>query len=241
MSGMDDLDAIPERKAARAGRRAGGDEPSELPQKQKGGWDSGPSEEQLEAQQREQEKQFEERYFGGDVDDNAAGAASMIPALDGSIEKEIDVEDITKQVAEAPKNYSTQVQGLPDLEKDDTMRLPPSADDIDLSILHEVILADTAREEDDAEVLENNNTPPPSSFVFHCQTHAFTSVGSVDSLPPASIGAAGRKGHQRCMFTRSPLHAPIHLLATQTGSNASGDDATKEALAMMRETANAAG
>ena len=148
---MDDMEQMPE-KRPKAGRRA--DEGEKLPDGggKRGGWDSGPSEDQLEAQQREQEKKFEERYFGEETETSAT-AAGMIPALDAPAEKELDTEDITKQVAEAPRNYNTQMQGLPDLEKDDTLHLPSSGEDIDISILHDVILPDNARDEEDVEVL----------------------------------------------------------------------------------------
>eukprot|EP01063_Lacrimia_lanifica_P040245 TRINITY_DN9063_c0_g1_i1.p1 TRINITY_DN9063_c0_g1~~TRINITY_DN9063_c0_g1_i1.p1 ORF type:complete len:214 (+),score=94.52 TRINITY_DN9063_c0_g1_i1:67-708(+) len=159
-------DNPPEKRAAKAGRRANDGHEKDKHEKEskkehkdhgesavekKGGWDTGPSTEQLEQQQREQEKKFEERYFGDDDPTAAVAANGLIPSLDSQTEREyIDQEDLTKKVAEAPKSYATQVQGLPDLERDG-VALPTSGDDIDISILHEVMTANTARDDVDEE------------------------------------------------------------------------------------------
>eukprot|EP01060_Flectonema_neradi_P017495 TRINITY_DN24379_c0_g1_i1.p1 TRINITY_DN24379_c0_g1~~TRINITY_DN24379_c0_g1_i1.p1 ORF type:complete len:191 (+),score=57.64 TRINITY_DN24379_c0_g1_i1:64-636(+) len=161
---MEEIDSIPEKKA-RAGRRAEDSSASNdvsqsgggaaFSGNKKGGWDTGPTPEQLEAAQREQEKKFEERYFGNDTD-TAVAANGLIPALESPLEKEgIDTEDITKVVAEAPRNYSTQVQGLPDLERDGIQQLPNNGDDIDITVLYDAAIANTVNDDEDVEWLPN--------------------------------------------------------------------------------------
>eukprot|EP01059_Diplonema_ambulator_P028573 TRINITY_DN47403_c0_g1_i1.p1 TRINITY_DN47403_c0_g1~~TRINITY_DN47403_c0_g1_i1.p1 ORF type:complete len:198 (+),score=56.02 TRINITY_DN47403_c0_g1_i1:60-596(+) len=145
---------MPERQV-KAGRRAGGgEEDGGEPRTQKGGWDTGPTKEQQEAQMREMERKFEERYFGDNDVDGGVAANGLIPTLDVAPEKgegEIDAEDITKLVAEVPRNYNTQVQGLPDLEQDSQVLFPNAGDDIDISILHEVITNCTQKDDEDVE------------------------------------------------------------------------------------------
>ena len=161
---MEEIDSIPEKKA-RAGRRADdgsgtggiGNADSSTGaafsgNMKKGGWDTGPTAEQMEAAQREQEKKFEERYFGNDTD-TAVAANGLIPALESPLEKEgPDTEDITKVVAEAPRNYNTQVQGLPDLERDGIQQLPNNGDDIDITALYDAAIANTINDDEDIEV-----------------------------------------------------------------------------------------
>eukprot|EP01064_Diplonema_japonicum_P006223 TRINITY_DN14146_c0_g1_i1.p1 TRINITY_DN14146_c0_g1~~TRINITY_DN14146_c0_g1_i1.p1 ORF type:complete len:184 (+),score=39.33 TRINITY_DN14146_c0_g1_i1:54-605(+) len=150
MNGLDDVDNMPDRQV-KAGRRAL-DENGE-PRTQKGGWDTGPTKEQQEAQMREMERKFEERYFGEHENDSSMAANGLIPTLDIAPEKgeEIDPEDITKLVAEAPRNYNTHVQGLPDLEQDTQHQIPTGGDNVDLTILNEVITGCGPKDDEDVE------------------------------------------------------------------------------------------
>ncbi|KAJ9463987.1 hypothetical protein DIPPA_05497 [Diplonema papillatum] len=144
-------DDIEKRAPAKAGRRADAGKDEELGSRpQKGGWNTGPSSEQMEAQQREQEKKFEERYFG---EEDEAPVNAMIPALETPTEQRDveDADDLTRQVADAPKNFNAHhVQSLADLEKDGP-RLPPSGEDIDIHILHEVLVSESKHDTEDVE------------------------------------------------------------------------------------------
>eukprot|EP00755_Sulcionema_specki_P021596 Sspe_Gene.13546::Locus_4635_Transcript_1_1_Confidence_1.000_Length_837::g.13546::m.13546/K19675/IFT43; intraflagellar transport protein 43 len=152
---MADLEDSAAPKKAKAGRRAGqerDEEKAEPEKKHKGGWDVGPTKEQQEAAIREEEKRFEEKYFGDADGENVVSAGTSIPVLDGSPTQEGggDDETMLRQVAEAPRNYNTHVQGLPDLEKENASFLPSTGDEqIDISILTQAICEN--REEEDAE------------------------------------------------------------------------------------------
>eukprot|EP00756_Hemistasia_phaeocysticola_P053930 Hpha_TRINITY_DN29878_c0_g1::TRINITY_DN29878_c0_g1_i1::g.2965::m.2965/K19675/IFT43; intraflagellar transport protein 43 len=124
-----------------AGRRGG-------PGGRTGGWDTGPSQEQKEREQREEAAKLEEasKHWGVDETGQEAGA---IPSLDGPSDQPEEQEDLTRVVAEAPP-ANTAVQGPQELEKEGMPHLPDAGHDhagIDTLVLQQCIC--TQRDNDD--------------------------------------------------------------------------------------------
>eukprot|EP01065_Artemidia_motanka_P052668 TRINITY_DN9576_c1_g1_i1.p1 TRINITY_DN9576_c1_g1~~TRINITY_DN9576_c1_g1_i1.p1 ORF type:complete len:215 (+),score=77.98 TRINITY_DN9576_c1_g1_i1:99-743(+) len=113
--------------------KEGGGKDDGAPTRQ-GGWDAGPTEEQREQQQKDEARKLEEATKHWGVDEVQGGDAA-IPQLDGPTEQEAEAEDITRVVAEAPRNYNTAVQGPQELDREGLPHLPDTGHDVGVDTL----------------------------------------------------------------------------------------------------------